>query len=65
MGKYHYSSYGGAPLLGIDGICIICHGSSDDRAIRNALDVAAQHSRYGINEKIVAELKTIPAGVEE
>lgn len=65
LGKYHYSSFGGAPLLGIDGICIICHGSSDDRAIRNALNVAAQQARSGLNDKIVAELKTAPQGAEE
>src|SRR5262245_22152834 len=32
--RFHYSEYGGAPLLGIDGVCIICHGSSTDRAIK-------------------------------
>ena len=37
IGRYDYSAYGGAPLLGIDGICIICHGSSGERAIKNAL----------------------------
>jgi glycerol-3-phosphate acyltransferase PlsX len=65
LGKYHYSSFGGAPLLGVDGICIICHGSSDDRAIRNALNVASQHARSGVNEKIIAELKAIPTGAED
>ncbi len=39
MSRYDYSAYGGAPLLGIDGICIICHGSSRERAIKNALAV--------------------------
>jgi len=55
--KYHYSEFGGAPLLGIDGICIICHGSSDDRAIRNALGVAARHARAGLNQLITKELE--------
>ena len=41
--RYDYSEHGGAPLLGIDGICIICHGSSGDRAIENALEVAARY----------------------
>lgn len=58
--KYHYSAYGGAPLLGIDGICIICHGSSDERAIRNAISVAAKYARSGLNERIVAELAANP-----
>ena len=56
--KYHYSEFGGAPLLGIDGICIICHGSSDDRAIRNALGVAARHARAGLNQLITKELES-------
>ena len=43
--RYDYSDYGGAPLLGIDGICIICHGSSGERAIKNALAVAATYVR--------------------
>jgi glycerol-3-phosphate acyltransferase PlsX len=58
---HDYSAYGGAPLLGIDGICIICHGSSGDRAIKNALSVAAKYARAGLNEIIVRELATAPA----
>jgi glycerol-3-phosphate acyltransferase PlsX len=58
--RYDYSSFGGAPLLGIDGICIICHGSSGERAIRNAIGVAAQYARARLNEKIVSELDTLP-----
>lgn len=59
--RYHYSEYGGAPLLGIDGICIICHGSSDDRAIKNALGVAATYARSRLNARIVEELEASPA----
>jgi glycerol-3-phosphate acyltransferase PlsX len=59
--KHDYSAYGGAPLLGIDGICIICHGSSGDRAIKNAIQIAAQYARAGLNEKIVQELAAAPA----
>ncbi len=58
--KYHYSAFGGAPLLGVDGVCIICHGSSKERAIANGLGVAAQDVRIGLNEKIVAELEALP-----
>lgn len=57
--RYHYSEFGGAPLLGIDGICIICHGSSDDRAIKNALAVAARYARVRLNEMIVQELEAV------
>ncbi|MFN4258418.1 MAG: phosphate acyltransferase PlsX [Gemmataceae bacterium] len=60
--RYDYNEHGGAPLLGIDGICIICHGSSGDRAIKNALLVAAHHARVRLNEKIVQELEeNLPA----
>jgi glycerol-3-phosphate acyltransferase PlsX len=55
--RYDYSSQGGAPLLGIDGICIICHGSSGDQAIKNALGVAARYAKAGLNELIVQELE--------
>src|SRR5438128_859718 len=62
---HDYSAYGGAPLLGIDGICIICHGSSGDRAIKNALGVAAKYARAGLNDIIVRELATAPVPGEE
>lgn len=54
--RYDYHELGGAPLLGVDGICIICHGSSKERAIENALHVAAKHARAKLNELIVKEL---------
>ena len=54
--RYDYHELGGAPLLGVDGICIICHGSSKERAIENALHLAAKHARAKLNERIVAEL---------
>jgi phosphate acyltransferase len=65
VGKYHYSAVGGAPLLGVDGVCIICHGSSDDRAIANALSVAAQNVRVKLNEKITEALQTLPESNDE
>ncbi len=64
--RFDYSAFGGAPLLGIDGICIICHGSSGERAIKNALGVAANYVRTHLNELIVKELETSPiTGSEE
>jgi glycerol-3-phosphate acyltransferase PlsX len=64
--RYDYSAFGGAPLLGIDGVCIICHGSSGERAIRNALGVAANYARARLNELIVKELEANPpAGSDE
>jgi len=58
--RYDYSAFGGAPLLGIDGVCIICHGSSGDRAIKNALGIAATYARAHLNELIVKELEASP-----
>ena len=65
LGTYHYSNFGGAPLLGIDGVCIICHGSSKETAIASALGVAAQNVRVALNEKIVADLEALPAAEGE
>jgi glycerol-3-phosphate acyltransferase PlsX len=61
INRYDYSEHGGAPLLGIDGICIICHGSSGARAIKNAVAVAAQYASSRLNEAIVQELASGPA----
>jgi len=47
--NHDYSEYGGAPLLGVDGICIICHGSSNHRAIRNAVRVASYFVERRLN----------------
>ncbi|MCP4633641.1 MAG: phosphate acyltransferase PlsX [candidate division Zixibacteria bacterium] len=51
-----YAEYGGAPLLGIDGICIICHGGSSPKAIKNAIGAAAVMAIDEINEKIKDKL---------
>src|SRR5437588_5853582 len=63
--RYDYSSQGGAPLLGIDGICIICHGSSGDKAIKNALGVAVKYASSHINDIIVQELESESPGTDE
>jgi glycerol-3-phosphate acyltransferase PlsX len=65
LARYDYSAFGGAPLLGIDGVCIICHGSSGEKAIQNALGVAAQYARARLNEKIVQELEASPSAEGE
>lgn len=57
--RYQHSEAGGAPLLGIDGICIICHGSSDAKAITNALRVATTFKDRSVNRQIVAELSQV------
>lgn len=54
--RYQYSEAGGAPLLGIDGISIICHGSSNVRSISNAIGVATTFKDRRINALITAKL---------
>ncbi|MBN2583450.1 MAG: phosphate acyltransferase PlsX [Planctomycetes bacterium] len=58
--QHDYASYGGAPLLGIDGIGTICHGSSKARAIRNALKASSRFAGQKVNEAIEDALA--PAG---
>ncbi len=53
-----YATYGGAPLLGVRGVVIICHGSSPAKAIRNAIRVAAQAVRSHLSDDIAAEFAT-------
>ncbi|MBI4845571.1 MAG: phosphate acyltransferase [Candidatus Omnitrophica bacterium] len=48
-----YSEYGGAPLLGIDGICIIAHGGSSPNAIKNAIRVAQESVVQDVNKHII------------
>src|SRR3954466_7818998 len=54
--RLDYSEYGGAPLLGVKGVCIIGHGSSNANAIKNAIRVAAQSAETKIRSKIEQEL---------
>ena len=51
-----YSEYGGAPLLGVDGVAIICHGESPPKAIRNAVGVAARAVRSDMVAHVAREL---------
>ena len=50
-----YSTYGGAPLLGVKGISIICHGSSSPNAIKNGIAVAVRAARAGLSQHIATE----------
>ncbi|MFQ5862239.1 MAG: phosphate acyltransferase PlsX [Candidatus Brocadiales bacterium] len=56
--RMDYSEYGGVPLLGVEGICIICHGRSDSKAIQSAIREAFQFGRHHVNRHIVSELET-------
>lgn len=48
-----YSEYGGAPLLGVNGVVIIGHGRSNVKAIKNAIRVASREVEHQVNQKIV------------
>jgi glycerol-3-phosphate acyltransferase PlsX len=56
--RLDYSEYGGAPLLGVKGVCIIGHGSSNANAMKNAIRVAAEFADRKINQKIEQEIAT-------
>jgi phosphate acyltransferase len=65
--RIDHTEYGGAPLLGVKGPCIITHGSSNANAIKNALRVAAEFSEHRINESIeqgLARLRPVAVRVE-
>jgi phosphate acyltransferase len=55
--KTNYEEYGGSPLLGVNGICIIAHGSSTPLAIKNALRVAAESIEHQVNPHIIEEVQ--------
>src|SRR6266516_5787929 len=55
--KTNYEEYGGSPLLGVNGICIIAHGSSTPLAIKNALRVAAESIEHQVNPHIIEEVR--------
>ncbi|MEW6001907.1 MAG: phosphate acyltransferase PlsX [Nitrospirota bacterium] len=55
--KTDYAEYGGAPLLGINGTCIISHGRSTAKAIRNAIKVASEFSKNKIYETISSDIE--------
>jgi len=54
--RVDYSEYGGAPLLGLKGVAIVGHGSSNANAIKNAVRVAKQFAESGINPRIEQDL---------
>jgi len=50
---FDYAEYGGAPLLGLDGMCMICHGSSSPKAIKNAIWAVERGFDGRVNDRIV------------
>jgi glycerol-3-phosphate acyltransferase PlsX len=60
--KIDYTEYGGAPLLGVRGVCVIGHGRSNANAVKNAIRVAAGLAKANINERIEQGLFAAGAG---
>jgi len=54
--KYDYNEYGGAPLLGVNGTALICHGASTSRTIKNAIMTSKEYHTKKINDKIIEYL---------
>jgi glycerol-3-phosphate acyltransferase PlsX len=54
--RLDYSEFGGAPLLGVRGVCIVGHGSSNERAVMNGIRVAAEFASAEVNSGIEAAL---------
>jgi glycerol-3-phosphate acyltransferase PlsX len=57
--RMNYETYGGSPLLGVKGVCIIAHGSSSALAIQNAIRGATEAIEHNVNPHIVEAMKTI------
>jgi glycerol-3-phosphate acyltransferase PlsX len=55
--RIDYAEYGGAPLIGINGISIISHGRSSDQAIKNAIRVAAELAKSDVNRHIHEDIE--------
>jgi glycerol-3-phosphate acyltransferase PlsX len=60
--RLDHTEYGGAPLLGLKGVCIITHGSSNANAMKNAVRVAAEFAERGINDSIERGLAALKPG---
>jgi glycerol-3-phosphate acyltransferase PlsX len=61
MTRMDYHEYGGAPLLGVNGICVIAHGSSEARTIRAAIRNCKAYHTSGINDTIIRRLAELDA----
>jgi glycerol-3-phosphate acyltransferase PlsX len=62
--RLDYSEYGGAPLLGVKGVCIISHGSSNGNAIKNAIRVASEFANSRMNNVIEQEIADANGRIE-
>ena len=57
--RVDYSEFGGAPLLGVAGLCIVGHGRSSPKAVRNAVVMASRMAGNGIMERLGAEMNSL------
>jgi phosphate acyltransferase len=57
--RIDYAEYGGAPLLGVNGVVIICHGRSNAKAIKNAIKAARKEVELDVNARIIEKVRTI------
>ncbi|MGH9467836.1 MAG: phosphate acyltransferase PlsX [Terriglobales bacterium] len=57
--RLDYTEYGGAPLLGVRGVVIICHGRSNAKAIKSAIRVAAESAQRAINQQIESQIQKL------
>ena len=58
--RHDYHEFGGAPLLGANGVCLICHGSSEARTITSSVKAARNYLKHGVNEGIIEALRELP-----
>ena len=63
--KIDYSEYGGAPLLGLNGVCIITHGAADSKAVMNAIRAAAEAVNHQVNRSIAEEVRQITEEIKD
>jgi glycerol-3-phosphate acyltransferase PlsX len=55
--KVDYAEYGGAPLLGINGVGMICHGGSNVKAIKNAIHFASDYAAKAVNQRMAEKIQ--------
>lgn len=63
--KIDYHEHGGAPLLGVNGVCTICHGSAEPRSIASAIRQTRAFVRMGVNDAIVSRLAEIAPVIDK
>jgi glycerol-3-phosphate acyltransferase PlsX len=59
--RLDYSEYGGAPLVGLNGVCIVGHGRSSAKAVRNAVAMASRAVTDGLLDRLTREVASYPA----